>query len=42
LQYYADPQQRKEWADQFPDDPFPLHKDPVCDRDQELPTPRRK
>jgi hypothetical protein len=41
LQYYADDQQRKEWADQFPDDPVPPKKEPVCDRDQELPRPIR-
>lgn len=42
LEYYADRQQRQEWADQFPDDPAPLKKEPVCDRDQELPRPIRR
>lgn len=39
LQYYADHQQRMEWNDQFPDESLPPRKEPVCDRDQELPQP---
>ncbi|MEX2605923.1 MAG: hypothetical protein WD708_01145 [Kiritimatiellia bacterium] len=39
LQYYADHQQRMEWSDQFPDESLPPRKDPVCERDRELPQP---
>lgn len=39
LQYYADEQQRREWRDQFPDDPLPPRKDPISDRDSDLPRP---
>jgi hypothetical protein len=41
LEYYADAQQRQEWMDQFPDDPVPLKKEPVSDRDDLLPRPNR-
>lgn len=37
LQYYADNQQRKEWSDQFPEDPIPPRKELCSDRDQEIP-----
>jgi hypothetical protein len=39
LQYYADHQQRMEWNDQFPNESLPSRKEPVCDRDHELPQP---
>ena len=42
LETYADDRQRQEWADQFPDDPYPVHKAPISDRDQDLPRSRRK
>jgi hypothetical protein len=42
LEYYADAQQRREWMDQFPDDPAPLKKEPVSDRDDFLPQPGRE
>jgi len=41
LQYYADEQQRREWVDQFPDEPLPPRKEPVSDRDTLLPRPQR-
>lgn len=37
LETYADDRQRQEWADQFPDDPPPVYKPPISDRDQDLP-----
>lgn len=39
LSFYADEQQRREWQDQFPDEPLPPKKDVVTDRDEHLPRP---
>ena len=37
LKYYADERHRKEWAQDWPDDPVPDHEDPPFDRDRQLP-----
>jgi len=37
LQYYADEQQRQQWALDWPDDTMPEHEDPPFDRDRHLP-----
>lgn len=37
LKYYADEEQRKRWAEDWPDDPMPEHEDPPFDRDRFLP-----
>jgi hypothetical protein len=37
LQYYADDEQRQQWADDWPDAPMPEHEDPPFDRDRFLP-----
>jgi hypothetical protein len=37
LKYYADEEQRKRWAQDWPDDPLPDHEDPPFDRDRFLP-----
>jgi hypothetical protein len=37
LKYYADPDSRREWAEQFPGDEMPAHEDPPYDRDRHLP-----
>lgn len=37
LRYYADSEQRKQWALDWPDDSIPDHQDPRFDRDQHLP-----
>lgn len=37
LMYYADDEHRKQWADDWPDDVIPDHKDPPFDRDRFLP-----
>ncbi len=39
LAYYADDQQRREWQDQFPNEDLPARKEPVSDRDVDLPKP---
>lgn len=39
LRYYADENQRREWAERFPDDEIPDHEDPPHDRDRLLPRP---
>ncbi|HJP90888.1 MAG TPA: hypothetical protein VJ875_02970 [Pyrinomonadaceae bacterium] len=37
LKYYANEEQRKQWAFDWPDDPMPEHEDPPYDRDRTLP-----
>jgi hypothetical protein len=37
LKYYADEKYRREWANDWPDDPLPNHEDPPFDRDRFLP-----
>jgi len=37
LRYYADEDHRKQWAEDWPDDPMPAHEDPPFDRDRHLP-----
>jgi len=37
LKYYADEQQRQQWALDWPDDTMPGHEDPPFDRDRHLP-----
>ncbi len=37
LKYYADEEHRRQWADDWPDDPIPAHQDPPFDRDRFLP-----
>ena len=37
LRYYADDHDRKDWAEQFPDDPMPEPSAPPYDRDRHLP-----
>ena len=37
LKYYADEEHRRRWANDWPDDPIPEHKDPPFDRDRFLP-----
>lgn len=37
LKYYADEQQRQQWALDWPDDTMPEHEDPPFDRDRHLP-----
>jgi hypothetical protein len=37
LKYYADKQQRQQWALDWPDDTMPEHQDPPFDRDRRLP-----
>lgn len=37
LKYYADEEDRKQWAHDWPDDPLPQHEDPPFDRDSTLP-----
>src|SRR5262245_49856701 len=37
LKHYADEEQRKHWALDWPDDSIPGHEDPPFDRDQHLP-----
>jgi len=37
LKYYADEEQRKQWALDWPDDSMPKHEEPPFDRDQHLP-----
>ena len=39
LVYYADEIQREEWEVQFPGEPLPERKKPVCERDHILPKP---
>jgi len=39
LKYYADDASRKQWHQDFPDDPLPVHEDPPYDRDRLLPKP---
>ena len=37
LKYYADEEHRRQWAQDWPDDPLPPHEDPPFDRDRFLP-----
>jgi hypothetical protein len=37
LKYYADEQQRQQWALDWPDDTMPEHEEPPFDRDKHLP-----
>jgi len=37
LKYYADEDHRKQWAQDWPEDPMPDHEDPPFDRDRHLP-----
>jgi hypothetical protein len=37
LKYYADEEHRQRWAQDWPDDPIPSHKNPPFDRDRFLP-----
>ena len=37
LKYYADEEHRKQWAQDWPEDPMPDHEDPPFDRDRHLP-----
>jgi hypothetical protein len=37
LKYYADEVHRKQWAQDWPDDPMPEHEEPPFDRDRLLP-----
>lgn len=39
LKYYADDDARRQWQQDYPDDPLPAHEDPPYDRDRLLPTP---
>jgi hypothetical protein len=39
LKYYADDDSRRDWQQDFPDDPLPSHEDPPYDRDRLLPKP---
>ena len=39
LQYYADEEERRLWAERFPEDEMPAHQDLLCDRDRFLPQP---
>lgn len=37
LKYYADEEHRKQWAQDWPEDPLPDHEEPPFDRDRHLP-----
>ena len=39
LEYYADDEMRRVWAEDWPDLPVPEHSDPPHDRDRHLPQP---
>jgi hypothetical protein len=39
LKYYADDDWRRQWHEEWPDDPIPAHVDPPYDRDRLLPKP---
>src|SRR5882724_10881791 len=39
LKYYADDDFRRQWQQDFPSDPIPMHEDPPYDRDRLLPKP---
>ena len=39
LKYYADEDERRDWAKDWPDDPMPDHEDLPFDRDRHLPQP---
>ncbi|MGA2986024.1 MAG: hypothetical protein ABSG32_19645 [Terriglobia bacterium] len=39
LKYYADEKWRKDWHEEYPDDPMPDHEDPPYDRGRLLPQP---
>jgi hypothetical protein len=39
LRYYASEEDRKQWAEDFPDEEIPAHVDPPYDRDCRLPRP---
>jgi hypothetical protein len=40
LKYYADEDEREDWAEEYPEDNIPDHQDPPFDRDRHLPGPR--
>jgi hypothetical protein len=40
LKYYAEEDEREDWAEQYPEDSIPDHEDPPYDRDRHLPGPR--
>src|SRR5258705_368541 len=37
LEYYANEEQRKQWANDWPDDPMPQHNEAAFDRDRNMP-----
>jgi hypothetical protein len=39
LKYYADEDWRRQWHEEWPQDPIPVHEDPPYDRDRLLPKP---
>lgn len=39
LKYYADEDWRRQWHEDWPNDPIPAHEDPPYDRDRMLPKP---
>jgi hypothetical protein len=39
LKYYADDDFRRQWQQDWPNDPIPMHEDPLYDRDRLLPKP---
>jgi hypothetical protein len=39
LKYYADDEWRRQWHEEWPNDPIPAHEDPPYDRDRLLPKP---
>jgi hypothetical protein len=39
LKYYADDDWRRQWHEDFPDDPIAAHEDPPYDRDRLMPKP---
>ena len=41
LRHYADEHFRREWEQEFPDQPLPIHRDPPYERDYLLPAPDR-
>ncbi|HEV8714525.1 MAG TPA: hypothetical protein VGX03_17070 [Candidatus Binatia bacterium] len=41
LKYYADEEERRQWAKEWPEDALPEHEQPPFDRDRHLPTPDR-
>ena len=39
LKYYADEEERRDWAKDWPEEPMPAHEDLPYDRDRHLPQP---